>query len=120
MSACVTDAMRAATHRGDSCRPGIFDLDAVKETMRSPASAQAVRGGHQRRAAAAAGCRVADGDAGAGKLSKLNIPVWGGQITQRANFSLALADGEGVREYDAEVAGRRGNRPACGRRSRNR
>jgi hypothetical protein len=28
--------------------------------------------------------------------------VWGGQITQRANFSLALAEGEGVKEYDSD------------------
>jgi chromosome partitioning protein len=28
--------------------------------------------------------------------------VWNGQITNRANFVLALAQGEGAREYDAE------------------
>ncbi len=26
-----------------------------------------------------------------------------GQITQRANFTLALAEGEGARDYDAEL-----------------
>ncbi len=35
-------------------------------------------------------------------LLGLNIPVWGGQVTQRANFILALADGEGAKEYDAD------------------
>ena len=30
------------------------------------------------------------------------MPLWGGQITQRTNFSLALAAGEGAREYDAD------------------
>ena len=35
-------------------------------------------------------------------LLGLNIPVWGGQITQRANFSLALAEGAGAREYEAD------------------
>ena len=35
-------------------------------------------------------------------LDKLQIPVWGGQITQRANYSLALASGEGVDEYDSQ------------------
>jgi chromosome partitioning protein len=33
-------------------------------------------------------------------LGSLNVPVWSGQITQRTNFSLALAEGEGVGEYD--------------------
>jgi hypothetical protein len=33
MSACVTDAMRAATIVVVPCRPGIFDLDAVRETV---------------------------------------------------------------------------------------
>ena len=28
--------------------------------------------------------------------------MWGGQITQRANFSLALAEGEGAKKYDAD------------------
>ena len=35
-------------------------------------------------------------------LNKLEIPVWGGQITHRANYSLALAEGEGVKEYDSD------------------
>jgi hypothetical protein len=33
-------------------------------------------------------------------LYELNVPVWAGQITQRTNFSLALAEGEGAGEYD--------------------
>ena len=28
------------------------------------------------------------------------MPVWSGQITQRTNYSLALAEGEGAAEYD--------------------
>ena len=35
-------------------------------------------------------------------LLGLNIPVWGGQITQRANFMLALAEGDGAREYEVD------------------
>ena len=35
-------------------------------------------------------------------LAKLRVPVWGGQITQRTNFCISLASGEGVREYDAD------------------
>ena len=33
-------------------------------------------------------------------LTSLNVPVWSGQITQRNNYSLALAEGEGASEYD--------------------
>ena len=33
-------------------------------------------------------------------LNSLNVPVWSGQITQRNNYSLALAEGEGACEYD--------------------
>src|SRR5262252_7806066 len=33
-------------------------------------------------------------------LTGLNVPVWSGQITQRNNYSLALAEGEGASEYD--------------------
>jgi chromosome partitioning protein len=40
-------------------------------------------------------------------LGELNVPVWSGQITQRTNYSLALAEGEGASEYDgrSEAAG---------------
>jgi len=34
-------------------------------------------------------------------LTQLNVPVWSGQITQRTNYSLALAEGEGAKEYDS-------------------
>jgi chromosome partitioning protein len=30
------------------------------------------------------------------------VPVWGGQISHRASFSLALTGGETVRGYDAD------------------
>ena len=33
-------------------------------------------------------------------LGSLNVPVWAGQITQRTNYSLALAEGEGASEYE--------------------
>jgi len=33
-------------------------------------------------------------------LGSLNVPVWSGQITQRNNYSLALAEGEGASEFD--------------------
>jgi len=44
-------------------------------------------------------------------LTQLEVPVWGGQITHRASFSLALGEADGVKEYTsdpcsaAEIAG---------------
>ncbi len=103
MSACVTDAMRAATIVVVPCRPGIFDLDAVKETVsfarqsRRP-YAVVINGAPPRRQDVESPMVTYARES----LGSLNIPVWGGQITQRANFTLALADGEGAKEYDAE------------------
>ena len=37
-------------------------------------------------------------------LAKFKVPVWGGQITHRTNYSIARAAGEGAREYDADSA----------------
>jgi chromosome partitioning protein len=37
-----------------------------------------------------------------GSLEALRAPVWGGQITHRTTYSLALAGGEGAREFDAQ------------------
>jgi chromosome partitioning protein len=39
-----------------------------------------------------------------GSLESLRAPVWGGQITHRTTYSLALAGGEGAREFDARSA----------------
>jgi len=103
MLACVTDAMRAATIVVVPCRPGIFDLDAVRETVafarqsRRP-YAVVINGAPPRRQDVESPMVTFARES----LGKLNIPVWGGQITQRANFTLALADGEGAKEFDAE------------------
>ncbi len=35
-------------------------------------------------------------------LAKFRAPVWGGQITNRADLLMALGKGEGAREYYAE------------------
>ena len=105
MAASVTDAMRAATLVVVPCRPALFDLEAVKETVdfareaRKP-YAVVINAAPPRRqdveSPAVSQARET--------LGSLRIPVWGGQITQRANFSLALAAGEGAKEYDADSA----------------
>ena len=102
LSASVTDAIRCATLAIIPCRPGVFDLDAVKETIgfaskvrvpyavvinAAPPKRQDVESPmvHQAR----------------NSLAEQRIPVWPGQITQRTNFSLSLAEGEGAKEYEA-------------------
>ena len=103
MSATVTEAIRAATLVVVPCRPSVFDLDAVKETvgfarqMRKP-YAVVINGAPPRRQDVESPMVTHARET----LLGLKIPVWGGQITQRANFALALADGEGAKEYDAD------------------
>jgi chromosome partitioning protein len=103
MSASVTEAIRAATLVVVPCRPGVFDLDAVKETvdfarqLRKP-YAVVINGAPPRRQDAESPMVTQARES----LVSLNIPVWGGQITQRANFMLALAEGEGAKEYEAD------------------
>ena len=100
-SAIVTDAIHAATLVVIPARLTVFDLAAVKETMdlarqlRKP-YAVVINGVPARRDKAESPfVREARK-----VLGSLNVPVWSGQITQRTNFSLALAEGEGVSEYD--------------------
>jgi chromosome partitioning protein len=77
MSAGVTDAIRAATLVVVPCRPGVFDLEAIKETvafarqLRKP-YAVVING-----AAAPGGRRVADGDARARKFARAAHPGLG-------------------------------------------
>jgi chromosome partitioning protein len=103
VSAVVTDAIRAATLVVIPTRPTVFDLTAVRETIdicraaRKPYAviinaAPVKRDEHE----APIVVQAREG------LAKLRVPVWGGQITQRANFCTSLAAGEVVREYDAE------------------
>jgi chromosome partitioning protein len=103
MAANVTEAIRAATLVVVPCRPGVFDLEAVKETigfarqMRKP-YAVVINGAPPRRQDQESQMVIDARET----LMRLNIPVWSGQVTQRANFSLALAEGAGAREYDSE------------------
>jgi chromosome partitioning protein len=102
MSASVTDAIRAATLVVIPCRPGVFDLEAVKETIAFAREARkpyavVINAAPPRRQDVESRMVTEARES----LAKLHIPVWGGQITQRANFSLALAGGEGAKEYEA-------------------
>jgi chromosome partitioning protein len=103
VSALVTEAIRAATLVVIPTRPTVFDLTAVRETIdlcRSARKPYAV-------VINSAPVKREDQESpvvtqAREGLAKLHVPLWGGQITQRTNFSMSLAAGEGAREYDAD------------------
>jgi chromosome partitioning protein len=102
LSVSVADAVRAATMLIVPCRPGVFDIVAVADTIelgrrvRTP-YAVVINAAPPRRA----DLEAASVTYTRGCLARLAAPVWGGQITHRADLSLALAKGEGAMEYDA-------------------
>jgi chromosome partitioning protein len=102
LSAIVLDAIRASTLVIIPCRPGVFDLDAVKETIefarqaRKPYAVVINAAPSKRQDVESPSVTYARES-----LAALQVPVWGGQITQRINFSLALAQGEGAKEYES-------------------
>jgi chromosome partitioning protein len=101
MSAVVTDAIHSATLVVIPARLTVFDLAAVKETM------DLARGLNKPYAVVINGVPARRDNTESPYvrearkvLNSLNVPVWSGQITQRTNYSLALAEGEGAGEYD--------------------
>ena len=103
MSAVVEDAIRNATMVIIPARPGVFDVNAVQETIQICRSARkpyavvingapALREGVESRIVSIA--REA--------LAKFRVPVWSGQVTNRADLLLALGHGEGALEYYSE------------------
>jgi len=102
MNAAVTEIIRAATLVVIPARPSVFDLNAIKETIST------VRRARRPFAVvlnATPPKRLNDESPmvtqARESLASLDVPVWSGQVTHRANFSLSLAEGEGVKEYDA-------------------
>ena len=101
VSSAVTDAIRAATLVIIPTRPTVFDLTTVRETI------ELCRAARKPYAVVINAAPVKRDDqespivtqAREG-LAKLRVPVWGGQITQRTNYSISLAAGEGAREFD--------------------
>jgi chromosome partitioning protein len=107
----VQEAIRAATLVVIPARPGFLDLAAVRETVK------AARERNKPYAVVLNACPVKRGAKEAPAvaqsrawLDKNGIPVWSGQISQRAGFVLSLAAGasagEGVSESlaAAEIA----------------
>src|SRR5258707_7785137 len=103
VSSVVDDAIRNATMVIIPARPGVFDVNAVQETIQTCRSARkpyavvingapAERDGAESRIVAIA--REA--------LIKFRAPVWSGQITNRADLIMALSEGEGARDLYPE------------------
>jgi chromosome partitioning protein len=103
LSAVVGDAIRNATMVVIPARPGVFDVNAVQETIQMCRSARkpyavVLNGAPARRDDAESPIVTIAREA----LAKFRAPVWGGQITNRADLLMALGQGEGAREYYAE------------------
>ena len=103
LSAVVDDAIKNATMVIIPARPGVFDVNAVQETIQMCRSARkpyavVLNGAPARRDDAESPIVTIAREA----LAKFRAPVWGGQITNRADLLMALGQGEGAREYYAE------------------
>ena len=103
LSAVVDDAIKNATMVIIPARPGVFDVNAVQETIQTCRAARkpyavVINGAPARRDEAESPIVTIAREA----LAKFRAPVWGGQITNRADLLMALSHGEGAREYDAE------------------
>ncbi|MGA8652896.1 MAG: ParA family protein [Xanthobacteraceae bacterium] len=102
-SASVIEAIEAATLVIIPCRPGLFDIDAMQETIafarqaRTPYAVVFNGAPPRRQDMESAAVTVARRC-----LAELGVPVWGGQITHRASFSLALTEDEGMKDYDCD------------------
>jgi chromosome partitioning protein len=103
MSRVVTDAIRCATLVIIPARLAVFDLAAIKETIEVARHARTpyvvVLNAAPPRRDNAESPYVAEGRE---VISRLNIPVWGGQITHRATYAFSLAYGKGAEEFDAQ------------------
>ncbi len=102
-SVSVIEAIEAATLVIIPCRPGLFDIDAVQETIafarqvRTPYAVVFNAAPPKRHDIESPAVTVARSC-----LAQLEVPVWRGQITHRASFSLALSEDEGVKGYNSD------------------
>ena len=104
LSAVVDDAIKNATMVIIPARPGVFDVNAVQETIQTCRAARkpyavVINGAPASRDEA---LKAAIVTIAREALAKFRAPVWGGQITNRADLLMALSHGEGAREYYAE------------------
>ncbi len=102
----VQEAVRAATLVLIPARPGFLDLSAVRETVKC------ARERDKPYAVVLNACPVKRGQKEAPAvvharawLEKSKIPVWSGQVSQRAGFVLSLSQGASAGEDDARSLG---------------
>jgi chromosome partitioning protein len=101
----VQEAIRAATLLLIPVRPGFFDLAAVRETV----STARELGKPYAVVINAAPVKREDKEAPAvahsrAQFDALSIPVWSGQISQRAGYVLTLAAGSSIGEVAPDSA----------------
>jgi chromosome partitioning protein len=101
----VQEAIRAATLVLIPARPGFFDLDAVRETVKTARE----RNKPYAVVINAAPVRRDDKDTSLVAQSRayfdsLGVPVWAGQISQRAGFQSTLAAGASAAEIGPHTA----------------
>ncbi|MEA2930210.1 MAG: chromosome partitioning protein [Hyphomicrobiales bacterium] len=101
----VQEAMRAATMVVIPARPGFFDLAAITETVKT------ARERDRPYAVVLNACPVKRDDKEMGlvtqsraELEALGIPVWAGQVSQRAGFQSTLAAGASAAEIGPQTA----------------
>lgn len=102
LSSVVDDAIRNATMVIIPARPGVFDVNAVQDTIQICRKARKpyaviINGAPARRDNVESRIVAIARET----LAKFKAPVWVGQITNRADLLLALGEGAGVREYEA-------------------
>src|SRR5258708_6448086 len=103
MRGVVEEGIKNATMVIIPARPGVFDVNAVQETIltcraaRKPYAVVLNRAPARRDDAESPIVTIARES-----LTKFKAPVWGGQITNRADLLMALSHGEGAGEYYAE------------------
>lgn len=99
----MIEAIEAATLVVIPCHPGLFDLEAVQDTIalarhsRTPYAVVFNAAPPKREGVELPAVTLARR-----YLARLEVPVWGGQISHRASFSLALTEGETVKGHDAD------------------
>lgn len=105
-SPIVAEAIRHATLVIIPTRASLFDIAALQDTvqiareLRKPYAA-VINAAPPKRGDEEAPV-VADAR---GALNALKVPVWSGQITHRPELTLALATGEGAKEYEPSSQG---------------
>jgi chromosome partitioning protein len=101
----VQEAIRAATLALIPARPGFFDIAAVQETVKT------ARERDKPYAVVLNACPVKRDEKEApivaqsrAELTAMGIPVWGGQVSQRAGFQTTLAAGASAAEIGPQTA----------------